>query len=50
MNFSGNVGKTTLARDLFKPRLTDYKLISVEEANEDGAGVIQPEHTLNRRE
>lgn len=36
LNFSGNVGKTTLARDLFKLRLPDYEIISVESANSDG--------------
>jgi hypothetical protein len=38
LNFSGNVGKTTLATHLFAPRLSNPKLISVESLNIDGAG------------
>ena len=34
-NFSGNVGKTTIARHLLAPRLNDAPLISVESANSD---------------
>lgn len=36
LNYSGNVGKTTLARDLFKYRLPDYELITIESVNSDG--------------
>ena len=37
LNFSGNVGKTTIARDLFKLNLgEDYSIISIESANADG--------------
>ena len=35
LNFSGNVGKTTLARDVLKMRLPTYELISVESVNSD---------------
>ena len=38
LNFSGNVGKTTLATHLFAPRLANPKMISVESLNIDGAG------------
>ncbi len=36
LNFSGNVGKTTVARDIFSYRLPDYSLISIESVNDDG--------------
>lgn len=36
LNYSGNVGKTTLARDLFKIRLPDYEIVSIESVNDDG--------------
>jgi hypothetical protein len=35
INFSGNVGKTTIARHLLAPRLKKAELISVESANAD---------------
>ncbi|MFN0183173.1 MAG: StbB family protein [Aquabacterium sp.] len=35
LNFSGNVGKTTIARHLLAPRLPKARLLSVESANAD---------------
>jgi hypothetical protein len=35
INFSGNVGKTTVARHLLLPRIKDAELISIESANAD---------------
>lgn len=37
INFSGNVGKTTVAGHLLKPRMGDAKIFSVETLNTDGA-------------
>lgn len=37
INFSGNVGKSTVARHLLAPRLKDAQLISVESINSDGS-------------
>ena len=36
INYSGNVGKTTMARDVFKRRLPGYEIVSVESVNNDG--------------
>lgn len=36
LNYSGNVGKTTIARDMLKINLPDYRLVSVESVNSDG--------------
>lgn len=36
INFSGNVGKTTVARHLLAPRLPDCQLVAVESINADG--------------
>lgn len=36
LNYSGNVGKSTLAQMLFAPRIKNCKLISVESINSDG--------------
>ena len=36
LNYSGNVGKTTIARDLLKPNLTDYEIITIDTVNADG--------------
>lgn len=36
LNYSGNVGKTTLARDFLKPRMPDHKIVTVESYNADG--------------
>ena len=36
LNYSGNVGKTTIARDLLKYRMPDYEVISIETVNSDG--------------
>lgn len=36
LNYSGNVGKTTIARDILKYNLPDFRLISVESVNQDG--------------
>lgn len=33
VNFSGNVGKSTIAKNLFKPRISDAEIISVETIN-----------------
>ena len=35
INFSGNVGKTTIARHLLQPRIKSAELVSVESANAD---------------
>lgn len=35
INFSGNVGKTTVARHLLLPRIQGAELISVESVNAD---------------
>lgn len=37
INFSGNVGKTTIAAHLLKPRMTDAPVFSVESINIDAA-------------
>ena len=37
MNFSGNVGKTTVAGHLLKPRMGDAPIFSVESINVDGS-------------
>jgi hypothetical protein len=37
INFSGNVGKSTVARHLLAPRLTDAEIIAVESINSDGS-------------
>ena len=36
LNYSGNVGKTTIARDLLKYRMPDYEVITIETVNSDG--------------
>ncbi|MBQ9724358.1 MAG: hypothetical protein IJV56_03335 [Neisseriaceae bacterium] len=36
LNYSGNVGKTTIARDLLKQNLTDYEIITIDTVNADG--------------
>ena len=36
LNYSGNVGKTTIARDLLKPNLSDYEIITIDTVNADG--------------
>ena len=36
MNFSGNVGKSTVARHLLSPRMKNAKIIPVESINSDG--------------
>lgn len=36
LNYSGNVGKTTIARDMLKLNLPDFRLVSVESVNSDG--------------
>jgi len=39
INFSGNVGKTTVARHLLMPRIEGAELIAVESLNaDDGQG------------
>lgn len=37
INFSGNVGKSTLAAHLLKPRMNDAKLFSIETLNDDAS-------------
>jgi len=37
LNFSGNVGKTTVARHLLSERMNDAKIFSIETINSDGA-------------
>lgn len=37
MNFSGNVGKTTIAKYLLQPRLQDARYLAVETINADGS-------------
>jgi len=37
INFSGNVGKSTVARHLLAPRLSNAQLIAVESINSDGS-------------
>ena len=37
INFSGNVGKSTVARHLLTPRLNNAQLIAVESVNSDGS-------------
>ena len=36
LNYSGNVGKTTLSRDLLKYRMPDHQIITVDSVNSDG--------------
>ena len=36
MNFSGNVGKSTVARHLLSPRMNNARIIPVESINSDG--------------
>ena len=39
INFSGNVGKTTIARHLLAPRIAGAEVISIESINaDDGQG------------
>lgn len=38
LNFSGNVGKSTISRHLLSPRLDNARVISVESINDTGAG------------
>lgn len=40
VNFSGNVGKSTIARHLLSPRMQDAVVVAVETINADGAGEI----------
>ena len=37
LNFSGNVGKSTISRHLLSPRLNNARVISVESINDNGA-------------
>lgn len=36
LNYSGNVGKTTISRDLLKYRMPDHQIVTVESVNSDG--------------
>jgi len=38
INFSGNVGKTTVAANLLKPRMQDAPIYSIESLNSDASG------------
>lgn len=40
LNYSGNVGKTTIARDIFGYRLPEYELVSIESVNNDGKETV----------
>ncbi len=40
VNFSGNVGKSTIARHLLSPRMPDAVVVAVETINADGAGEV----------
>lgn len=37
INFSGNVGKTTISRHLLAPRMNDAKVLTIETINSDGS-------------
>jgi len=37
INFSGNVGKSTIAAHLLKPRMNDAKIFSIETLNDDAS-------------
>lgn len=37
LNFSGNVGKSTLNNELFRPRLPNYKFFAIESVNASGS-------------
>lgn len=37
INFSGNVGKTTVSRHLLSPRMNDAKILAIESINSDGS-------------
>lgn len=41
LNYSGNVGKTTVCRYLLQPRIKDSEIYSVESINKDGAEEIE---------
>lgn len=43
INYSGNVGKTTIAAQLLAPRLKDYKILSIESINENASNISQAE-------
>ena len=48
INFSGNVGKTTIARHLLLPRIPGAELITVESVNADEGQAQAPgQHTLD---
>ena len=48
INFSGNVGKTTVARHLLLPRIRGAELIAVESLNADEGQVQAPARTAVR--
>jgi CO dehydrogenase nickel-insertion accessory protein CooC1 len=43
INYSGNVGKTTIAAHLLAPRLKGYKILSIESINENASNISQAE-------
>tara|TARA_R110000765_G_scaffold404269_1_gene500470 strand:- start:214 stop:912 length:699 start_codon:yes stop_codon:yes gene_type:complete len=59
LNYSGNVGKTTIVNNLLEPRLLDTPIIAVETINDDGTdqikikgkdyGMLQDEMLINDR-
>ena len=40
INFSGNVGKTTISRHLLSPRMNNAPIISIESINSNGSGEV----------
>lgn len=50
MNFSGNVGKTTIAGNLLKPRMGDAKIFSIESINQGAdADGLEVEKMLGKK-
>jgi hypothetical protein len=50
INFSGNVGKTTVARHLLLPRMAGAEIIAVESINaDDGQGQALRGRQLDRK-
>jgi len=59
LNYSGNVGKTTIVNNLLEPRLLDTPIIAIETINDDGTdqikikgkdyGMLQDELLINDR-
>lgn len=49
-NFSGNTGKTTMARNMLHPMFPDAELIRIETSNESGSGEVDMEVSGRRFE